>query len=180
MDCSSQRLFYFINLVFSLGSKYITSYFTQHSVWPSFSIAVSERVKRVKEFFVTVVFAAATLQALQNSGLTIDDILDTFSAVADVSAFVAAMILVDDKSVKIDLLRMANVLQVKRRAAGDDSAPTGSPFVDNIVAAAMADDRTEESVRKAAESGMSSGEGNDALVKQCLVHGVALTVATGF
>ena len=48
------------------------------------SVAVSERVKRIREVFVTVAFAAATLQALEGSGLTIGDVLDTFAAVADV------------------------------------------------------------------------------------------------
>jgi len=70
----------------------------------------SEKVREIVRFFVGVVLASVTVQRVQEAGVTLRDVIDSYKAMESVNEFVAAMLVVLGGGLKIDYLRMYNFM----------------------------------------------------------------------
>ena len=132
----------------------------------------SEKVKEFVRFFVGVTLASVTVQRMQEAGITLRDVVDSYQSVESVSVFVAAMLAVLGGGLKIDYLRMYNFM-VKNGDAVEAAVHAADVIFGGCSAALVGGEATPAG-GAASSSYLSDSDGEWQLVRYCMLYGTGV------
>ena len=118
---------------------------------------VSEAVARIVSYFVTVTLATATVKALEEADMTLDDLLSSYETTDNMKIFIDAMAAVCEGAIRADFMRMYNYLHDAKSGAPKRGAPAN--LVEAVVAAAGVEGSSAESINEAARAHLNESEG---------------------
>ena len=132
----------------------------------------SEKVREIIRFFVGVSLATVTVQGMQEAGVTLRDIVESYQAMESVNDFVAAMLAVLGGGLKIDYLRMYNFM-VKNGDAVEEAVHVAE-VVFGGCSAALVGGETASCGGAASSSYLSDTDGEWQLVRYCMLYGTGV------
>ena len=132
----------------------------------------SEKVGEIIRFFVGVSLATVTVQGMQEAGVTLRDIVESYQAMESVNDFVAAMLAVLGGGLKIDYLRMYNFM-VKNGDAVEEAVHVAE-VVFGGCSAALVGGETASCGGAASSSYLSDTDGEWQLVRYCMLYGTGV------
>jgi len=133
---------------------------------------VSEAVARIVSYFVTVTLATATVKALEEADMTLDDLLSSYETTDNMKIFIDAMAAVCEGAIRADFMRMYNYLHDAKSGAPKRGAPAN--LVEAVVAAAGVEGSSAESINAAAQAHLNESEGKWPVLKLCMLYGVEM------